>query len=81
MSIESCLQEYSIHSADLRSAFEQSWDCYGKMTCLTVEQKQIVKSLYKNGRKIVHLECHIKFLEKCLEIEFIPKSFQIKNSL
>ena len=51
------------------------------MPCLTAEQKQTVKALYKFGRKVVHLETNIEFLQKSLEIDFIPKSFRLKNSL
>ena len=51
------------------------------MPCLTAEQKQPVKALYKFGRKIAHLETNILFLRKSLEINFIPKSFRLKNSL
>ena len=51
------------------------------MSCLSAEQKQTVKSLYKFARKIVHLESHIKFLTRSLRIGFIPKSFKVKVSV
>jgi hypothetical protein len=51
------------------------------MSCLTAEEKETLKYLYKVARKIVHSESHIQFLEKCLEFKYIPKSFQIKKFL
>ena len=51
------------------------------MPCLSPEQKQALKSVYNSGRKECHLESHVEFLEECLEIGFIPKSFRLKNNI
>ena len=53
----------------------------GKMSGLTTEQKAVIKSLYKFGRKIIHSESHIQFLKKSIESDFIPKNFRLKNTL
>ena len=58
-----------------------SCDLEEKMNNLSVEQKQTVKSLYKFARKTIHSEAHVDFLSKCQEVNFIPKSFRIKNNL
>ena len=68
-------------SVDLCIVFEQSCDIYGEMACLTAEQKAALKCIYKTAKKLVHSESHIQFLEKCLELRFIPKSFQVKKYL
>ena len=51
------------------------------MACLSAEQKQIVRPLYKFARKIAHSEAHISFLTKCSSLDFVPKSFQLKNNI
>ena len=53
----------------------------GRMSHLSTEQKQKIKDLYKTGRKIAHSEAHIEFLLKCLDFDFIPKSFRLKNNI
>ena len=53
-------------SADLRTV--KGLSCIpGIMSFLTAEQKQIIKCLYRTGRKIAHLEAHEEFLTKCLQ--------------
>jgi hypothetical protein len=37
--------------------------------------------LYKNGKKVVQAESDIKFLNKCLDENTIPKCFKVKNTL
>jgi hypothetical protein len=53
----------------------------GRMSCLAIDQKEVLGSLYKHGRKVVNLEEHISLLTKSLEIGFVPKSLKLKNSL
>ena len=48
---------------------------------LTNEQNQVLKLLYKAGRKRVHLRSHVYFLNESLKLRFIPKRFHIKNNL
>ena len=67
-------------SAHLCTVQELSWPP-GRMSYLSAEQKQNIRFLYKTGRKIAHSEAHIEFLTKCLECDFIPKSFRLKNSI
>jgi hypothetical protein len=70
-----------VHPADQCTV--QTLSCYfeGKMAYLSTEQKQTIKSLYKFARKTIHLETNLEFLTKCIETNFIPKSFRLKNSL
>ena len=67
-------------SAHLCTVQELSWPP-GRMSYLSAEQKQNIRFLYKTGRKIAHSEAHIEFLTKCLDCDFIPKSFRIKNTI
>ena len=48
---------------------------------LTNEQNKVIKELYKLGRKNVHFQSHVYFLNESLKLKFIPKSFRIKNNL
>ena len=48
---------------------------------LSSEQKQVIKTLYKKGAKIVNSESHIDFLSKSIENKFIPKSFKVNSNL
>ena len=48
---------------------------------LTKEQKFLLGSLYKIGRKVVHFQSHVNFLCESLRLKFIPKRFHIKNNL
>ena len=48
---------------------------------LSSEQKQVIKTLYKKGAKIVISESHIDFLSKSIENKFIPKSFKVNSNL
>ena len=68
-------------SVDLCTAIEQSCDSNFKMSNITTEQKQILKSLYREGGKSIKTEFHIEFLNKSLEQKVIPKAFKIKNNL
>ena len=61
------------------TGFELSHEDSEEMSALNLEQKEVVKNLYKSGRKIVHCESHLEFLEKSLALKFIPKAFQIKK--
>ena len=63
------------------TVLELSCNSRGRMACLSAEQKQKVRPLYKFARKIAHSEAHISFLTKCLNIDFIPKTFQLKNNI
>ena len=54
-----------VHTASPRTV--QALSCsHGKMSLLSVEQKQNIKILYKTAHKVAHSEAHIQFLEKCL---------------
>ena len=68
-------------SFDLCTATEQSCDSDLKMSNITTEQKQILKTLYREGGRGIQAELHTKFLEKSLELNIIPKAFKIKNNL
>ena len=48
---------------------------------LTKEQNVLLGSLYKTGRKLIHLKSHVYFLSESLRLKFIPKCFHIKNNL
>ena len=48
---------------------------------LSSEQKKVVKSIFKNGDKVINEECHIYFLTKCKESKLIPLNFKLKNTL
>ena len=48
---------------------------------LTKEQNKLLGRLYKTGRKIIHCESHIHFLNESLRLNFIPKRFHIRNNL
>ena len=67
---------------DQCTVLKQSWKEVDKMAPnLTVEQNQVLKNVYKLGRKSIHLQSHVNFLNECLELDFIPKHFNIKNNL
>ena len=55
----------------------QSCEIDSRMSDLTIEQKQIISSLYKNGRKIVNTKSHLEYLNRSLEFNFIPACFKI----
>ena len=76
----SLLEDWVDTSVSQCTVIELSCD-FGRMTCLTVEQKRIVKSLYRVGRKVVSLESHLEFLEESLKNSCIPTSFRLNNSL
>ena len=59
-----------------------SWKVDGKIASnLTKEQKSLLGSLYRIGRKVVHFQSHVHFLCESLRLKFIPKRFHIKNNL
>jgi hypothetical protein len=74
-------KDYLANPVDQCTEFEQSCDKYEMVPYLSSDQKQVIKCLYKNGRKIVISESHIEFLSKSLEDKFIPRSFQIKTNI
>ena len=49
------------------------WSCGVEvmMPNLTKEQKQVIKSLYKNGEKVISSELRIDFLTQTLEGNFV----------
>ena len=61
------------------TGFELSHEDSEEMSALNLEQKEVVKNLYKFGRKLVHCESHLDFLEESLKLKFIPRAFQIKT--
>ena len=69
---------------DLESSDDQCTEpvqscAYFKMPNLTDEHKQLVKSLYKEGKRIVHSESHVIFLTECLNLKIIPKAFKVQT--
>ena len=73
--------DYLELSVEPSTVFEQSCEYDREMCGRTDEQKQVIKNLYKYGRKIVHSESHIKILSKSLEQNLIPKSFKISKEI
>ena len=71
--------DYSAYSCDKCTFFEVS--CSEVSMNLSSEQKQVIKSLYKNGAKIVITESHIEFLSTSIQKQFIPRSFKLKSKL
>ena len=57
----------------------QSCSADFKMPNFTIEHKQIVKSLYKEGKRFVHSESHVRFLSECLSQKIIPKTFKVQT--
>ena len=55
-------------SVDLCTDIDQSCDEDLKMP-LTNDQKQLIKSLYKIGQKVIQLETNISFLSRCQELK------------
>ena len=81
VNLDSSREAYSLApSANYCTVQALSW-FHGRMSHLSVEQKQQIRSLYKSARKVAHLEAHVKFLSKCEECDFIPKSFKAKYNL
>ena len=72
---------YTELSTEYCTAFEQSCGVDSKMSNLTKEQKRLVSSLYKNGRKLVNSKSHVDFLDECSKQKVIPKAFKVKNFL
>ena len=66
-------------SSDSGTVFNQSCVICDEMANLNDEQKRHLKKLYKLGRKVVHTNSHIDYLEKCLEQNIIPKSFKFSS--
>ena len=58
---------YQTFSASHCTVQELSCDIDGEMSCLTSDQKQKMRKVYKFGRKTVHFESHFEFLGKCLK--------------
>ena len=73
---------YSELSVENRTAFDQSCGNDRKMALnLSNEQNGVLKSLYRNGRKIVNSESHINFLTKSLDLKFnCQKVFSFRMS-
>ena len=85
---------YSIHSVNLdvpsdhldyfvqpSTVIELTCDSGQKMRGLTDEQKQVIRNLYKFGRKSIKLKSHINFLSNSLETQIIPKSFKVNKEI
>ena len=72
--------DYTASSVDKCTFLEVSWS-WTSMMRLSSEQKQVLKSLYKNGAKIVNSESHIEFLSISIQNNFIPKSFKVNSKL
>jgi hypothetical protein len=51
------------------------------MRGFTKDQKEVVKNLYKIGRKSIKLNSHVNYLSKSIETQVIPKSFKIKKEI
>jgi hypothetical protein len=69
------------HFARPSTATELPCDVDREMHGLTVDQKGVIKHLYKIGRKSIKLKSHVKYLSRCLETKIIPKSFKIKKDI
>ena len=66
---------------DQCTATEQSCKKSFEMPTLTTEQKRFLKSLYKNGEKVVTSELNANFISECLNANCVPKCFKVKNNL
>ena len=65
ITVNFAVSDYLALSGDSGTAFKQSCVLNEEMAGLSVKQKNVLKNLYKFGRKIMHTSSHIEYLSKC----------------
>ena len=84
MNLDICLltvADIPDHSVEPHTATEQSFEVAKKMPFQTNDQKRNIAALYKLGKKVVHSESAIFFLNTSLDRNFIPQIFKINKHL
>ena len=70
------IKDISDNPVHLRTTSEWSCDFAIMMPYLSKDQKQVLSSLYKNGRKLVKTDSHIEFLTNVLKKRLFLKGLR-----